>query len=99
MEEAQPPHAKHVTASRLKAFPHPRQNQRSKGRATTQGAYNRTMIVHPFDFVASDMEAQACTSCNRRVGYCVQGNRTATCANATSSRLRNQCRDSRQPCA
>jgi hypothetical protein len=38
-------------------------------------------------------------SCNRRNSYCVQGNRTATRANAASSRLRNQYRDSRQPCA
>jgi hypothetical protein len=45
------------------------------------------------------MKAQACMSCNRRNGYCVQGNRTATRANAASSRLRNQYRDSRQPCA
>jgi hypothetical protein len=41
-------------------------------RTATQGAYNRTTVVHPFGFVASGMEAQAHTSCNRRVGYCVQ---------------------------
>jgi hypothetical protein len=45
------------------------------------------------------VKAQARMSCNRRNGYCVQGNHTATRANAASSRLRNQCRDSRQPCA
>jgi hypothetical protein len=50
-----------------------------------QVACNCTTVVHPFGFVASGMEAQARTSCNRRVGYCVQGNRIATCANATSS--------------
>jgi hypothetical protein len=38
-------------------------------------------------------------SYNRRVGYYVQGNRTATCANVVSSQLQNQCSDSRQPCA
>jgi hypothetical protein len=38
-------------------------------------------------------------SCNRRDGYYAQGNRTATLANAASPRLRNQCCDSRQPCA
>jgi hypothetical protein len=38
-------------------------------------------------------------SCNLRNGYYVQGNRTATRANAASTRLQNQCRDSRQPCA
>jgi hypothetical protein len=45
------------------------------------------------------VKARARMSCNRRNGYCVQGNRTATRANVASSRLRNQCRDSRQPCA
>jgi hypothetical protein len=45
------------------------------------------------------VKARARMSCNRCDGYCVQRNRTATCANAASSRLRNQCRDSRQPCA
>jgi hypothetical protein len=45
----------------------------------------------------SSMEARAHMSCNRRKGYRVQGNRNATRANAASSRLRNQCRDSRQP--
>jgi hypothetical protein len=47
----------------------------------------------------SSMEARAHMSCNRRVGCYVQGNCTATCANDASSRLQNQCRDSRQPCA
>jgi hypothetical protein len=45
------------------------------------------------------MKARACMTCDRCNGCCVQRNRTATCANAASSRLRNQCRDSRQPCA
>jgi hypothetical protein len=47
----------------------------------------------------TSMEAWAYTSCNRRNGHCVQGNRTATRANVASSRLRNQSRNSRQPCA
>jgi hypothetical protein len=33
---------------------------------------NRTTEAHPFGFVASSMEAQAHTSCNRRAGYYVQ---------------------------
>jgi hypothetical protein len=45
------------------------------------------------------VKARARMSCDRRYGYCVQRNRTATCTNAASSRLWNQCRDSRQPCA
>jgi hypothetical protein len=47
----------------------------------------------------SSMEARAHMSCNRRNGYYVQESRTATRANAASTRLQNQCRDSRQPCA
>jgi hypothetical protein len=47
----------------------------------------------------SSMEARARMSCNRRNGYYMQGNCTATRANVASSRLQNQCRDSRQPCA
>jgi hypothetical protein len=37
-----------------------------------QAACNCTKGVHPFDFDASSMEAQAHTSCNRRAGYYVQ---------------------------
>jgi hypothetical protein len=37
-----------------------------------QVACNRTTGAHPFDFVTSNMEAQAHTSCNRRAGYYVQ---------------------------
>ena len=34
-----------------------------------QAACNRTKGAHPFDSDASDMGAQAHTSCNRRAGY------------------------------
>jgi hypothetical protein len=37
-----------------------------------QVARDRTAVAHPFGFVASSMEAQAHTSCNRRAGYYVQ---------------------------
>jgi hypothetical protein len=37
-----------------------------------QVACNRTAGAHPFGFVASSMEAQAHTSCNRCAGYYVQ---------------------------
>jgi hypothetical protein len=37
-----------------------------------QVAYNRTAGAHPFGFVASSMEAQTHTSCNRRASYYVQ---------------------------
>jgi hypothetical protein len=52
-EGGEPPHAKHVTALRLQAFPHPRRNRRTKGRAAKQGACNRTTVMHPFGFVTS----------------------------------------------
>jgi hypothetical protein len=99
-EGGKPPHAKHVTALRLQAFPHPRQNQRTKGQVATQGACNRTVVTHPFGFVASggpSTKAWSHISCNRRHGHYVQGNRTATCANDAPSRLWNQYRDSRRP--
>jgi hypothetical protein len=63
-----------------------------------QAACNRTKGVHPFDFGASSMEAQAHTSCNQRAGYYVQ--KTAPpLATTVPPRLRNQYRDSRQPSA
>jgi hypothetical protein len=37
-----------------------------------QAACNCTTGMHPFDFDASSMEAQAHTSCNRRAGYYVR---------------------------
>jgi hypothetical protein len=64
-----------------------------------QAACNRAKGAHPFNFDASSMEAQAHTSCNRRAGCYVQENCTATRATIVPPRLRNQYRDSRQPCA
>jgi hypothetical protein len=61
-----------VTAQRLQALLHFRPNQRAKGRTTMQAACNRTKGAHPFDFDASNMGAQAHTSCNRRAGYYVR---------------------------
>jgi hypothetical protein len=37
-----------------------------------QAACNRTKGVHPFDFDASSLEAEAHTSCNRRAGCYMQ---------------------------
>jgi hypothetical protein len=37
-----------------------------------QTTYNCTKGAHPFDFDASNMKAQAHTSCNRRAGYYVR---------------------------
>jgi hypothetical protein len=62
-----------------------------------QAACNRAKWAHPFDSNAPSMEAQAHTSCNRRVGCYVRRNCTATRATTVPPRLRNQYRDSRQP--
>jgi hypothetical protein len=61
-----------VTAQRLQALLHLRLNQRVKGRTAMQVACNCTTRMHPFDFDASSMEAQAHTSCNWRTGYYVR---------------------------
>jgi hypothetical protein len=71
-EAARPPRAERVTAQRLQALLHLRLNQRVKGRTAMQAACNCTTGMHPFDFDASSMEAQAHTSCNRRTGYYVR---------------------------
>jgi hypothetical protein len=71
-EEAKPPRAERVTAQRLQALLHPRRNQRVEGRTAMQAACNCTTGMHPFDFDASSMEAQAHMSCNRRAGCYVR---------------------------
>jgi hypothetical protein len=71
-EEAKPPRVERVTAQRLQALLHLRPNQRVKGRTAMQAACNCTIGAHPFDFDASNMKAQAHTSCNRRAGYYMQ---------------------------
>jgi hypothetical protein len=45
------------------------------------------------------VKARARMSYNWCDGYCMHGNRTATCTNVAPSRLWNRCHDSRQPCA
>jgi hypothetical protein len=71
-EEAKPPRVEHVTAQRLQALLRLRLNQWVKGRTAMQAACNCTTGMHPFDFNAPSMEAQAHTSCNRRAGYYVR---------------------------
>jgi hypothetical protein len=71
-KEPKPPRAVRATAQRLQAFLHFRPDQRVKGRTAMQATCNRTKGAHPFDFDASNMEAQAHTSCNSRAGYYVQ---------------------------
>jgi hypothetical protein len=71
-EEAKPPRAERVTAQRLQALLHLRLNQRVKWWTAMQATCNCTTGMHPFDFDASSMEAQAHTSCNWRAGYYVR---------------------------
>jgi hypothetical protein len=71
-EEAKLPHAERVTAQRLQALLHLRLNQRVKRQTVMQAACNCTTRMHPFDFNASSIEAQAHTSCNRCAGYYVR---------------------------
>jgi hypothetical protein len=61
-----------VTAQRLQTLLHFRPDQRVKGRTAMQATCNRTKGAHPLDFDASNMEAQAHTSCNRRASYYVR---------------------------
>jgi hypothetical protein len=67
-KEAKLPRAERVTAQRLQALLRFRPNQRVKGRTTMQAACNCTKGMHPFDFDASSVAAQAHTSCNWRAG-------------------------------
>jgi hypothetical protein len=71
-KEAKPPRAERVTAQRLQALLHLRLNQWVKGRTAMQAACNCTTEMHPFDFDASSVEAQAHTSCNWRAGCYVR---------------------------
>jgi hypothetical protein len=71
-KEAKPPRAERVTAQRLQAILHLRLNQWVKGRTAMQAACNCTIEIHPFDFDASSVEAQAHTSCNWRAGCYVR---------------------------
>jgi hypothetical protein len=62
----------YVTAQWLQALLHLRLNQRVKGRTAMQVACNCATGMHPFDFDASSMEAQAHTSCNWSDSYYVR---------------------------
>jgi hypothetical protein len=98
-KKPKPPRAVRLTAQRLQVLLHFRPDQQVKERTAMQAVCNRTKGAHPFDLDASSMEAQAHTSCNRRAGYYVRQNCTATRATTVPSRLRNRYRDSRRPCA
>jgi hypothetical protein len=87
-KEGEPPHTKHATTPRISAL-----SSSPKPAVEKANRHARSMQPHhgcaPFQLRCSrrsSMEARAHMSCNRRTGYYVQRNRTATCANAASSR-------------
>jgi hypothetical protein len=90
--------AERTTAQRLQALLHFCPNQRVKGRTAMQAACNCTKGAHPFDFDASSMGPRP-TRHVTGTPVIRARNCTATCASTAPSRLRNRCRDSRQPCA
>jgi hypothetical protein len=97
-EEAKPPRAVHATAQRLQAFLHFRPDQRVKGRAARQATCNRAKWAHPSDFQHTQHGGpgpRVMQPAHRllRASNCITI-RTTT----TPPRLRNQYRDSRQPC-
>jgi hypothetical protein len=71
-KEAKSSRAERVTAQRLQALLQLRLNQWVKWRTAMQAACNCTTEMHPFDFDASSVEAQAHTSCNWRAGCYVR---------------------------
>jgi hypothetical protein len=100
-EEGGPPHTKHAATPRVStpsSSPEPAV-ERADRHARSMQPHHGCAPFRLHRIRRSSMEARAHMSCNRRACYYVQGNRTATCAIAASSRLQNQCSDSRQPCA
>jgi hypothetical protein len=84
-EEGEPPHARHVTVPWLQALSHLHRNRWSKGWTAMRQASNCTTTVRPFGSVHIRLRRARSS--------------TATYANATPPRLRDQYRDSRYPCA
>jgi hypothetical protein len=91
--------AVHTTAQRLRAFLHFRPDQRAKGRAAMQAACNRAKWAHLSDFQHAQHGGPGPRVMQPARRSLRASNCTATCATATPPRLRNQYRDSRQPCA
>jgi hypothetical protein len=95
---AKSPRAVPATAQRIEAFLHYRPDQRVKGWTAMQAACNRAKWAHPSDF--------QCTLHGGPGPHVMQpahrllhaSNCTATRATTTPPLLRNQYRDSRQPC-
>jgi hypothetical protein len=97
-EEAKPPRAVHATAQWLQALLHFRPDQRLKGRAAMQAACNRAKWARPSDFQRTQHGGPRPRVMQPARRSLRASNCTATRTTATPPRLRNQYRDSRQPC-
>jgi hypothetical protein len=97
-EEAKPPRAVHATAQRLEAFLHYRPDQQVKGRTAMQAACNRAKWAHPSDFQRTQHGGPGPHVMQPARRLLHASNCTATRATTAPPRLRNQYRDSRQPC-
>jgi hypothetical protein len=97
-EEAKPPRAVHATAQRLQAFLHFRPDQRVKGRTAVRAACNRAKWARPSDFQRTQHGGPGPRVMQPARRLLRASNCTATRTTTTPPRLRNQYRDSRQPC-
>jgi hypothetical protein len=97
-EEAKPPRTVHATAQRLQAVLHFCPDQRAKGRAAMQAACNRAKWVRPSGFQRTQHGGPRPRVMQPARRSLRASNCTATRTTATPPRLRNQYRDSRQPC-
>jgi hypothetical protein len=97
-EEAKPPRAVHATAQRLQAFLHFRPDQRVKGQTAVQAACNRAKWARPSDFQRTQHGSPGPRVMQPARRLLRASNCTATRATTMPPRLRNQYRDSRQPC-
>jgi hypothetical protein len=97
-EEAKPPRAVHATVQRLQAPLHFRPDQRMKGRAAMQATCNCAKWAHLSDFQRTQHGGPRPRVMQPAHRSLRASNCTATRSTATPPRLRNQYRDSRQPC-
>jgi hypothetical protein len=97
-EEAKPPRAVHATAQQLQATLHFHPDQRAKGRAAMQAACNHAKWAHLSDFQRAQHGSPRPRVMQLARRSLRASNCTATRTTATPPRLRNQHRDSRQPC-
>jgi hypothetical protein len=98
-EEAEPSRAVHATAQRLQAALHFCPDQRAKGQAAMQAAYNRAKWAHFSDIQHAQHGGPRPRVTQPARRMLRASNCTATCATTAPPRLRNQYRDSRRPSA